>query len=212
MIDPTEIILLVIEIQVFTASGALAPGPLSMATFGAGLKNGWKAGVYSATGHLIAEIPIFFLVAIGLLSLESIANIRVPLLIVASIFLLYLGYMHLSIKDFSIEAHEESRHPLLIGIVFTLFNPYFIIWWVTIGSIFIFDGIEILGFYGLPFIYFSHVWMDYAFLTFLSYLAGLGIRRLRTGFLKALNIVLGAILILFGIFFIQDILFTFFIS
>ncbi len=206
MASVNEIILLLVEIQVFTASGALAPGPLSMATLGSGLRRGWRAGVMASTGHLSAELPIFLLVAYGVLSIESIAGIRNILLAVASIFLFYLGYLHMKVGDVEFEALEEARHPFTIGFVFSLFNPYFILWWVTIGSIFIYDAIKILGFIWLPAIYLAHVWMDYAWLTFLSFLANLGVTRFSSRFLKYVNISLGAILVLFGLTFAYDVL------
>jgi len=194
-----------VEIQIFTASGALAPGPLSMATFGAGLRHGWKAGLIASTGHLAAELPIFFLVAYGLLSIESIAGLRNILLIVASVFLFYLGYLHVKTDEVEFEALDETRHPFTIGFVFSLFNPYFILWWVTIGSIFIYDSIRILGFIWLPAIYLAHVWMDYAWLTFLSFLANLGVTRFSSSFLRYVNIGLGIILIFFGASFAYDV-------
>ncbi len=208
MASLNEVIVLFIEIQVFTASGALAPGPLSMATLGAGLRRGWKAGVLAATGHLTAELPVFLLVAYGMLSIESIAGLRDLLLIVTSIFLFYLGYLHIKIDEVEYEALEEVRHPFTIGFVFSLFNPYFILWWVTIGSIFIYDAIKLLGFLWLPVVYLAHVWMDYAWLTFLSLLANLGVTKFRSEFLKYVNIGLGIILICFGALFIYDILYT----
>lgn len=201
-----EVILLLIEIQVFTASGALAPGPLSMATLGSGLRHGWRAGVLASTGHLVAELPIFFLVAYGMITVESIAGLRNVLLIVASIFLFYFGYLHIKIGDVEFEALEETKHPFIIGFVFSLFNPYFILWWVTIGSIFIYDSIRLLGFIWLPAIYLSHVWMDYAWLTLLAFLANLGVTRFSSRFLKYVNIGLGVILILFGLSFTYDVL------
>ena len=208
----SEILVLLVEIQVFTVSGALAPGPLSMATLGSGLRRGWKAGVYAATGHMVAELPIFFLVAIGILSAQAIINVRWILLLVGGFFLLYLSIQHMKISDVTFEAKDEARHPFLIGLVFSIFNPYFILWWIMIGSIFIVDTIRILGFSFLPIIYLTHVWMDYFWLTLLAFIAGEGVRRFGGSVIKYINIVLGIVLLSFALMFIYDALSAFIIS
>ncbi len=212
MASLNEVLLLILEIQIFTVSGALAPGPLSMATFGAGLKEGWKAGIFSATGHLIAELPIFYLIALGLLTVESVLEVRWLLLIVGGLFLIYLAIQHIRIDVEWFEARGDSRHPLLIGFIFSLFNPYFILWWVMIGSIFIYDTLKLLGFGFLPLIYLTHVWMDYFWLTFLSILAGYGVKRFGGRIVRIVNIVLGFILLFFAGMFLYDAISTFIIS
>ncbi len=199
-----EILLLIIEIQIFTISGALAPGPLSMATLGSGLRRGWKAGLYAATGHMVAEIPIFFLIAYGLLTVEAVAEVEPILLAIGGLYLLYIGYSQATMGEAEVRAKEEARHPFLIGVVFSLFNPYFILWWVALGSVFIYDSIKLLGFTWLPFIYATHVWMDYAWLTFLSFLAGEGVTRFGGRVIRIVNIVLGIILIGMGFMFLYS--------
>ncbi|MEM3927139.1 MAG: LysE family transporter, partial [Desulfurococcaceae archaeon] len=47
---------------VVTASGALSPGPLTVATISLGTRNGWKSGFMIAIGHSMIEfIYIMFL-------------------------------------------------------------------------------------------------------------------------------------------------------
>lgn len=203
-----EVILLLVEIQIFTVSGALAPGPLSMATLGAGLKRGWRAGLYAATGHLIVELPIFFSIAVGLLTIESIVEIESVLLGIGGSYLIYIGYTQARMSDVEFRALEEARHPILIGMMFSLFNPYFILWWVALGSVFIYDSIKLLGFYSLPLVYVAHVWMDYAWLTLLSFIAGEGATRFGGRLIRYVNIVLGLLLIGMGISFLLSALNT----
>jgi len=203
VLDP-EVVSLLIEIQVLTASGALAPGPLSMATLGAGLRRGWRAGIYAALGHMLAEIPIFYLVALSVLTLQTIGFFRPVLALLGGGYILYLGYIHIRMDEVEFRAREEVAHPIVIGAVFSLFNPYFIIWWVLIGGIFITDGVEILGFDMLPLVYAAHVWMDYAWLGFLALVASMGVKRFGGRLLRLVNVALGLILVYLGAMFIYD--------
>ena len=206
MVSFNDVIILFIEIQIFTASGALAPGPLSIATFGSGMSHGWRAGLMASTGHLVAELPIFILIAYGILNIESVYGVSNALLIISSIYLLYLGYTHIKMENIEYVATGETRHPLLLGIIFTAFNPYFILWWVVIGSVFIYDSIKLLGFAWLPIVYISHVWMDYTWLLILSILADKGVTRFSSRYLRIINHLLGFILIFFGLKFVYDVL------
>ncbi len=211
MLDP-EVLTLLIEIQVLTASGALAPGPLSMATLGAGLRRGWKAGIYAALGHMLAEIPVFYLVALSVLTLNTIGFFRPILALLGGGYILYLGYLHVRMDEVEFRAREEVAHPILIGAIFSLFNPYFIIWWVLIGGIFITHGIEVLGFNMLPLVYAAHVWMDYAWLGFLAFVASMGVKRFGGRLLRLVNIALGLILIYLGATFIYDAVYILFLT
>lgn len=200
-----QITLLIIQIQVVTLSGALAPGPLTTAVVGSGLRSGWRAGFYAALGHLAVELPLILIIGLGVTSFLENITLQFILLISGSMALFYFGYLQIRYSKKPLDAGTSDRHPLLIGALFSLLNPYFIMWWLTIGGVLIFKWIDLLG-YNISIIpfYVSHVWMDFAWLALISLLAGKGVEKLRWEYISILNIILGGILILFGLMFVYN--------
>ncbi len=205
--DLTEIALLIIQIQVITASGALSPGPLTAATLGSGVKYGFKGGLLIAFGHMIIEFPMVILLGLGTISIFNNIYIHAILMIIGSSALFYFGYMQMKSSDISSRGYI-GYNPILIGSALSLFNIHFIVWWLTIGSILIFKWIELLGFATIPLFYILHVWMDYLWLGILSHLAKLGVDKYGGSYIRIFNIIVGIILILFGIYFLVDALKT----
>ena len=88
-----------------------------------------------------------------------------------------------------------DREPLIVGIIFTAMNPFFIIWWLTIGLKLISDSIYLFGIIGGVLVLFSfHIWMDYAWLALTAYLISKGrsIFKLRSYyvFIICINVIL----------------------
>jgi threonine/homoserine/homoserine lactone efflux protein len=81
-------------------------------------------------------------------------------------------------------------------------NPYFILWWLTVGAQLIIIALEFAALIGVLFMFVCHVWMDYVWLTGTAYFAKKGTNIMGLKWYKPLLIVFGVILIYFGITFI----------
>jgi len=93
----------------------------------------------------------------------------------------------------------------VIGLLFTGLNPYFILWWLTVGSNLILLALEFAALAGVVFMFLCHVWMDYVWLTSVAYFAKRGVNALGSRWYRALLGVFGAILIYFGVSFLGDV-------
>ena len=91
-----------------------------------------------------------------------------------------------------------------MGLALTGLNPYFIVWWLTVGATLIFIALEFAGLAGVVFMYVCHVWVDYAWLTLIATLAKRGAKILRFKWYRVLMAVFGAVLIYFGLTFLLD--------
>jgi len=61
--------------------------------------------------------------------------------------------------------------PLVIGLIFSALNPFFLVWWFTVGLKLISDSIYLFGVLeGILILFSLHIWMDYAWLTVTGYL------------------------------------------
>ena len=85
-------------------------------------------------------------------------------------------------------------------------NPFFIIWWLTIGFKLISDAMLMWAFAGIFILFALHIWMDFAWLGAVSFLASKSTKILSNRNYKVIMIGLSAMLIYFGITFLTDII------
>ena len=93
--------------------------------------------------------------------------------------------------------------PLMIGMIFTAMNPFFLIWWLTVGLKLVSDSINLFGIIeGVLVLFLFHIWMDYAWLTLTAYLISKGwsIAKMRSYSLFMISI--NIILISYGFYFV----------
>jgi len=123
-------------------SGAMTPGPV-LAVAITNSYHSWKAGPLIAIGHGIVEIPLMFLIFFGLTRYLKVAWMKVLIGVIGGIILIYLGIKMIKDKAIQTKIKENpSYNPLMGGIVTTAANPYFFIWWITIGSALILRSVE----------------------------------------------------------------------
>ena len=117
-------------------TGALAPGPTLVATIKASLKSGWSAGPRVTLGHIVVEILMVLLIIAGL----SVVIGQYSWLIagIGGAALLVFGVLTLcEAKNARInydDTTETVTQPFMAGIITSISNPYFWIWWFTVGS------------------------------------------------------------------------------
>ncbi|KYK21918.1 hypothetical protein AYK25_02905 [Thermoplasmatales archaeon SM1-50] len=204
-----ELLSFVITVVLLTASGALAPGPLFFQTLSQGTRTGARSGLIFSISHTIVEFSLIMLLAVGLLAIRNEVFIRTIIGVLGGFMLIVFGIYQISTslrkKELQQKQHKVSTHRLFfIGIVFTALNPYFIIWWLTVGSNLILLALEIAALAGVVFMFLCHVWMDFVWLTAVSYFAKRGVNALGSKWYRALVSVFGVILLYYGILFLGD--------
>jgi threonine/homoserine/homoserine lactone efflux protein len=205
-----DILGFIVTIVVITASGALAPGPLFFVNIAHGTKSGAKGGLAFSVGHTIAEFSLVVLLALGFLTVANQPAVESLVSVVGGVFLIIFGVLQIS--QFSTSKSEmfnrismPSENPLVLGLLFTGLNPYFIVWWLTVGLKLISDAIIFFAsLTGILFMYVAHVWMDYAWLTITAYLAKKGTSLMGSSGYKIIMIIFGGILIYFGLKFLVE--------
>ncbi len=68
----------------------------------------------------------------------------------------------------------DQRSGVLVGVVFTALNPFFLIWWATVGSLLVAQALILGAFAGVLVMFGAHIWMDYAWLAGTAKLASKG--------------------------------------
>lgn len=119
---------------VVSLSGALAPGPITAAVLAAGTRSR-HAGALTALGHAVIEFPLMVLIVAGLGAVFSQPLVRLGIGGVGGLFLALMGIqlMLTARTATATAAAGGARGPFLTGVVLTAANPYFLIWWATVG-------------------------------------------------------------------------------
>jgi threonine/homoserine/homoserine lactone efflux protein len=202
-----EIHQFVIAVIVISASGVMAPGPLFVATLGLGIREGARSGFKVAIGHTVVEFPLVMLIGLGVLSLDVFPQSRalISILGAASIFAFAALQIRATLKGTSIN-NKQRYGSFLTGVMLTGLNPFFLVWWFTIGFKMISDAYLLWSFWGLLVMFGLHIWMDYAWLTTVSMLSSKGAKFLSSNTYKIAMLGINGAMIYFGMLFVGDFL------
>ena len=126
-------------------TGAMVPGPLLSITITSVVQRGFWAGPLIVLGHGILEIFFIGLLLLGLSEFLTRSEIITLVAVMGGLFLIYLGFDIIrnvfkgklklpGLQDVSLgEPEKKNMHPFLAGILLSISNPFFTVWWATIG-------------------------------------------------------------------------------
>ena len=207
------------EVVLLSASGVLSPGPLFLINLVYGTKQGYRAGLKIASGHALIEFPLIIILAISFFQLTNASvvtsNLNVLGLIGGASIIIFaiIQIINTTRKEArkNLFNNSNSNHkapfivdkPVLLGIIFSALNPFFIAWWLTVGLKLISDSISLFGVITGSVLLFSfHIWMDYVWLVLTSYLISKGVSIIKTRYYYLLFVGLNVILTFYGLYMI----------
>ena len=204
----SDIIEFAIIVIIISASGVMSPGPLFAANITYGLKQGTKAGIKIAIGHSLVELPLVILLGIGILSLEIFPEFKTIISILGAITLFVFAFIQIksTLKKNEKSETKLKQGPIITGVLLSALNPFFIIWWLTIGLKLISDAMAIWAFVGILIVFVLHIWMDFVWLGATAFLISKSKKIISNTNYKILILALSAILIYFGITFLIDVI------
>ena len=198
-----------LQIILVSVSGVLSPGPLFFANLVLSKNGGFWSGIKIAIGHTIVELPVVILYSIPLIIFTSQSvtfSIINFISFIGGISLISFGILFVvkiisknNKHNYIIESSRIEK-PVIAGMLFTGINPFFFLWWISVGIKLISDSIALLGYpIGIAFLFLVHVWMDYAWLGLTSYFASRGISVFRSQYHKFIILILTIPLFYYGI-------------
>ena len=115
-------------------TGALAPGPTLVATINASLSGNWTAGLKVSLGHIIIETAVFFLIILGLAGFATAYTTAIA--VIGGIALIVFGIMTVvgsRTATLAAVPGQAAASPYMAGLLTSAANPYFWIWWLSVG-------------------------------------------------------------------------------
>jgi len=200
-----------IQTVLISLSGVMAPGPVTAVTVGKG-SDSPHAGAFISIGHGIVEFPLMIALFFGFGVVLEIPFVKSLIAILGGAFLFWMGIgMLKEMKTARVEQKKDNRSPILLGIVLSAGNPYFLLWWATVGVTLILRSVG-FGFWGFMIFAFVHWMCDLVWLYFLSVLSYKGGEFFGKKFQVIVFGVCGVVLIIFSVLFVKDGLSFFFRS
>ena len=189
-------------------SGAVAPGPLLVACAHQTLSAGFVAGMTTVVGHAAMEL---ILVGAMLGGLAGFLKRRPAVFGVvksgAGAVLLVLGVVMIATApsaEFQLapaSVQTTIARPFLVGAAVSIGNPYFILWWATVGLGLLGNAAR-SGRLAVPVFYVGHILSDFVWFGFVAGSLALG-RNVILGptVYRALLAGSGVFMVAFGLYF-----------
>ncbi len=189
-------------------SGAAAPGPLLALTVAQSAKRGFWVGPVLALGHSLADLAAAIALAAGLSRAINTDIVGGIVGLVGGAFLLWMGYSMYrgaSRGTWSLLGQGQKTSnvasPLLAGALVSATNPYWAVWWVTVGSGYIVTSLK-HGVGGWTAFYTGHISSDLIWYSVVALLVAGGRKWLSDAFYRWTLVVCGVFLLAMGGYFI----------
>jgi threonine/homoserine/homoserine lactone efflux protein len=191
-------------------SGAMMPGPVLTITISESYKKGFWAGPLIVLGHATLELALVIGLVLGLSKIFKSEYITGSIGIVGGLFLLWMGWdiLRSAIKkevSFNPQSPEKEPAfgPIVAGITVSLSNPYWVLWWVTVGASYVIWSLR-YKLLGLTSFYSGHIMADLLWYSFISFAVVAGKKVLSDQIYRGILVVCGLFLICLAVFFIYS--------
>lgn len=200
-----EILLLFLTALIVGFSGAATPGPLLTVTISHAVRHGFWAGPMLVLGHAALELTLLIGLTLGLSDFLLQDTVAAVVKIVGGVFLVWMGFDILrSSKEMTLELTPEDmsgssrRNVVLSGIFVSLSNPYWLIWWATIGLTYLTVALQ-HGLVGVASFYTGHILADVTWYTVIAFVVAAGRKYISTSVYRGLLVVCSLFLVYLGV-------------
>ena len=184
------------------------PGPLLALNIREAARRGFWAGPLLISGHAIAELIIVVALAWGL---SQVLGSTLAAGIVGVLGGLFLLWMAVSIlrqarhQELPLATENPSGLPtrrlVLAGILVSVANPFWLVWWATVGTTYLLWSLTV-GIVGVTLFYVGHILSDLGWYSFVSLLVAKGRRLMSVRVYRGLLAVCGIALVGLGGYFL----------
>jgi threonine/homoserine/homoserine lactone efflux protein len=185
-------------------SGAIMPGPVLTVTIAEATKRGIWAGPLIVLGHGIIEFALFISLVLGLGTLLKHDIVFGIVGVGGAIVLIWMGIgmvREIKTATLKLELNEGERsRPVLAGLLTSISNPYFIIWWATIGLSYIALS-QRHGVAGLTSFYTGHIMSDIVWYFIIAWAVTMGKRIMDDRVYRWVIGLCGGFLCILGLYF-----------
>jgi threonine/homoserine/homoserine lactone efflux protein len=193
-----------VQVLGISCSGAMQPGPVTATAIAMGTRNRY-AGTLLAIGHGIIEFPLMVVIILGMGKYFEMRTSKITIGLAGGIFLLLMAIQSL----LSVKAKADNQpkvlkdKPITAGIILTAGNPYFLIWWATVGLALATQAKQ-WGIWAFAIFAVTHWSVDLVWLQILTWFSNKGSVLMGPKGMKIVLMICSGALFFFGLFFIYN--------
>ncbi len=160
---------ILLSVVVISLSGVMQPGPMFAMTIAKSYKSQW-AGVQIALGHAVIEVPLILLIYFGFARFFQNTTVQFVLSMLGGSMIVWLGVsMFRARTKVTQRGKDLPYNAFTAGILTSILNPFFLVWWATIGSMLVMKILD-FGTMGLVSLIVVHWLGDLVWLSLVSVL------------------------------------------
>ena len=186
------------------------PGSLLAYNISATATYGFWAGPLLVLGHAILELTLISALVLGLHQFLDNDILSGYIGLIGGIVLIIMGFM-MSIKGWQkptipLSASSnlvKNKRLIISGVVLSLSNPYWFIWWVTIGMTYLLWSLQ-LGIMGVAFFFTGHILADLSWYALIAFIIATGRKAINPTIYSGLLVTCGVMIIGLGIYFVYS--------
>ncbi len=202
-----ELVLIFSTAFIVGLSGALMPGPVTAVTAEHTLKKGIVAAPLVTLGHGLIELMVVALLVFGLGRFMAAPGVAGAIGVVGGAVLIWLGLKmiksarggFLSLDQVG-NGQKTTVGPVSAGILATIANPYWFLWWATVGAGYVTLSQQHSSL-GVMLFFSGHILADLSWLLVIAILLVTGKKFISDRIYSGVVMVLGAFLIGMAIYF-----------
>jgi len=158
---------ILLSVVVISFSGVMMPGPMFAVTLAKSYKSPW-AGTQISLGHAVIEVPLILLIYFGFAQFFQNSVVQLVLSILGGGMIIWLGISMFRARAEVVRGGKDLPYSAVTaGILTSALNPFFLLWWATIGSMLIMRFLD-FGITGLAIFIVAHWLCDLVWLSFVS--------------------------------------------
>jgi len=126
------------------------------------------AGSLMALGHAVIEVPLILLIYFGFAQFFQNNVVQIALSVLGGGMIVWLGIAMFRARTGVVQQGKDLPYNAFVAGIFTsVFNPFFLVWWATIGSMLIMKFLD-FGTTGLIVFIVAHWLCDFIWLSLVS--------------------------------------------
>jgi len=158
---------ILLSVVIVSFSGVMMPGPMFAVTLAKSYKSSW-AGSQIALGHAVIEVPLILLIYFGFARFFENSVVQVVLSIAGGGMIIWLGVSMFRARAEVVQRGKDLPYNAFVaGILTSGLNPFFLLWWATIGSMLVMKFLD-FGVMGLVVFIVVHWLCDLVWLSLVS--------------------------------------------
>lgn len=196
-------ILFLFSAVLISLSGVMAPGPMFAVTVAKGHGDP-LAGAWIGVGHGVVEFPLMAAIYLGLGSALGHGFVKDTVALAGGVVLVVMGYGMIKARNtLAADGSALPYNAVTAGVLSSAANPYFLLWWATVGAALVSRSLE-FGLLGFVIFAVAHWLCDVGWCLAVSASVNKTRRFWSERLHRYLFVACGIILLYFGVWFAQS--------